>query len=101
MISEILTFIFGAVVLTVLGYMVFQSTVILSYRSQLRKITGAYYDFEIDEVLKEWGMTREEALRKYGTIYGEKQDKNLLVNFSPFLIVAAIMLFMLIAMEAN
>ncbi len=31
----------------------------------------------------------------------KKEDKNLLINFSPFLIVAAIMLFMLIAMEAN
>jgi hypothetical protein len=30
-----------------------------------------------------------------------KQDKNLLINFSPFLIVAGIMLFMLTAMEAN
>jgi len=31
----------------------------------------------------------------------DKQTKNLLINFSPLLIVAAIMLFMLIAMEAN
>ena len=49
------------------------SSVELSYRSQLRKITGAYYDFEIDEVLNEWGMTREEALREHGFIYGEKK----------------------------
>ena len=49
-----------------------ESSVMLSYRSQLRKITGGYYDFEIDEVLAEWGMTREEALKKYGHIYGEK-----------------------------
>ena len=49
------------------------SSVMLSYRSQLRKITGAYYDFEIDEVLNEWGMTREEALREHGFIYGEKK----------------------------
>ena len=48
------------------------SSVMLSYRSQLRKITGGYYDFEIDEVLAEWGMTREEALREHGHIYGEK-----------------------------
>jgi len=31
----------------------------------------------------------------------KKQDKNLLVNFSPFLIVAGIMLLMLVALEAN
>jgi hypothetical protein len=31
----------------------------------------------------------------------DKQDKNLLLNFSPLLIVAAIMFFMAIAMEAN
>ena len=31
----------------------------------------------------------------------KKQDKNFLVNFSPFLIVAGIMLFMLVALEAN
>ena len=49
------------------------SSVMLSYRSQLRKITGGYYDFEIDEVLAEWGMTREEALKEYGHIYGDKK----------------------------
>jgi len=31
----------------------------------------------------------------------KKQDKNLLVNFSPFLIVAGVMLLMLVALEAN
>jgi|TARA_R110000744_G_scaffold134591_1_gene243750 hypothetical protein len=50
-----------------------ESSVMLSYRSQLRKITGGYYDFEIDEVLAEWGMTREEALKEYGHIYGDKK----------------------------
>ncbi len=50
-----------------------ESSVMLSYRSQLRKITGGYYDFEIDEVLAEWGMTREEALREHGHIYGDKK----------------------------
>jgi hypothetical protein len=28
----------------------------------LRKFTGAYYDFEIDEELKERGLTRQDAL---------------------------------------
>ena len=56
-----------------MGYGLVDSSIILSYRSQLRKITGGYYDFEIDEVLAEWGMTREEALRKYGHIYGDKK----------------------------
>ena len=31
----------------------------------------------------------------------DKQNKNLLINFSPLLIAAAVKLFMLIAMEAN
>jgi len=30
----------------------------------------------------------------------DKQDKNLLINFSPLLITAVVMLFMLIAMES-
>jgi hypothetical protein len=31
----------------------------------------------------------------------KKQDKNLLINFSPFLMAALVMIFMLVAMEAQ
>ena len=67
--SDVLLFIFGVPVLVLMAYGCWVSSVMLSYRSQLRKITGGYYDFEIDEVLEDWGMTREEALRKFGHIY--------------------------------
>jgi hypothetical protein len=70
---EIIQILFGIVVIAIMGYGLVDSSIILSYRSQLRKITGGYYDYEIDEVLAEWGMTREEALRKYGHIYGDKK----------------------------
>lgn len=69
MMSDVLLFIIGVPVLVLMAYGCWVSSVMLSYRSQLRKITGGYYDFEIDEVLEDWGMTREEALRKFGHIY--------------------------------
>jgi|TARA_B110000459_G_C16108586_1_gene272765 hypothetical protein len=34
----------------------------LTERNQLRKFTGAYYDFEITEALDKMGMTRQQAL---------------------------------------
>ena len=70
---EILQILIGIVISAICLRGLWESYVILSYRSQLRKITGGYYDFEIDEVLAEWGMTREEALRKYGHIYSDKK----------------------------
>ena len=70
---EILQILIGIVISAICLRGLWESSIILSYRSQLRKITGGYYDFEIDEVLAEWGMTREEALRKYGHIYGDKK----------------------------
>jgi hypothetical protein len=70
---EILQILIGIVISAICLRGLWESSVILSYRSQLRKITGGYYDFEIDEVLAEWGMTREEALRKYGHIYSDKK----------------------------
>ena len=69
MMIDILVFIIGVVLISIMAYGCWISSVILSHRSQLRRITGAYYDFEIDEVLEEWGMTREEALKKFSHIY--------------------------------
>ena len=70
---EILQILIGIAISAICLRGLWESSIILSYRSQLRKITGGYYDFEIDEVLAEWGMTREEALRKYGHIYSDKK----------------------------
>jgi hypothetical protein len=70
---EILQILFGIVVSAICLRGLWESSVMLSYRSQLRKITGGYYDFEIDEVLAEWGMTREEALREHGFLFGDKK----------------------------
>ena len=70
---EILQILIGIVISAICLRGIWESSVELSYRSQLRKITGGYYDFEIDEVLAEWGMTREEALRKYGHLYSDKK----------------------------
>jgi hypothetical protein len=41
------------------------SSVMLTERSKLRKFTGEYYDFDIDQKLKEMGLTRQEALDLY------------------------------------
>jgi hypothetical protein len=57
--------IFGIVLLYIMGYGCWISSVILSERSILRKYTGAYYDFEVDEVLKEMGKTRQEVLKEH------------------------------------
>ena len=63
MMLEILGYIVWVILLIVMGYGCWISSVIISERNYLRKLTGAYYDFEIDEVLKELGITREEAIR--------------------------------------
>lgn len=42
------------------------SSVMLSERSALRKLTGAYYDFEINEALEKMGKTRQQALKELG-----------------------------------
>jgi len=44
---------------------VWESSVMLTERNKLRKITGQYYDFDIDEKLKEMGLTREQALKHF------------------------------------
>ena len=53
------------VILGVLIYACWVSSVMISERNRLRRITGAYYDFEIDEELKRMGLTRQQALRQY------------------------------------
>lgn len=61
----------GIIVLSLMAYGCWISSVILSNRSKLRKITGAYYDYEIEEALKEMNMTQEQAL----DIYVDKKHK--------------------------
>jgi hypothetical protein len=60
---ELLGYIVGVIVLVVMGWGCWESSVMLSERNYLRKLTGAYYDFDIDEALKEMGTTRAEALK--------------------------------------
>ena len=55
----------GIVLLSALIYACWISSVMISERNHLRKITGAYYDFDIDEELKKMGLTRAQALTKY------------------------------------
>jgi hypothetical protein len=52
-------------VLMFMAYGCWVSTVMLSERSRLRKITGQYYDYEIEQELKKMGLTREEALEEF------------------------------------
>jgi hypothetical protein len=62
---------FGIVILSLMAYGCWISTIALSERSKLRKVTGAYYDYEIEEALKEMQLTREQAL----DIYVDKKHK--------------------------
>ena len=62
MIYDILIYFAGSIVIVVMAWGCWESSVALSERNKLRKMTGAYYDFEIDEALKEMGLTREQAL---------------------------------------
>jgi hypothetical protein len=62
MMIDIFQIIFGVVLIIIMAKGCWISSQILSERSQLRKFTGAYYDFEINEELKERGLTRQEAL---------------------------------------
>ena len=62
MIYDILIYVAGSIVIVAMAWGCCESCVMLSERNKLRKITGAYYDFEIDEALKEMGLTREQAL---------------------------------------
>ena len=63
--------VFGIVILSFMAYGCWISTIALSERSKLRKVTGAYYDYEIEEALKEMQLTREQAL----DIYVDKKHK--------------------------
>lgn len=53
---------FIILLLIFMAYGCWVSSVILSERNKLRKITGKYYDYEIEEELKEMGLSREKAL---------------------------------------
>ena len=61
---DFLQTVFALVILVFMIYGCWISSVILSERNKLRKITGMYYDFEITQELERLGITREEALRK-------------------------------------
>ena len=56
--------IFSIVFLGVMIYGCWISSVMISERNKLRKITGEYYEYEIEEELKKQGLTKEEVLKK-------------------------------------
>ena len=62
---EVLQIVFGVILISVMGYGCWISSVMLTERSKLRKYTGEYYDFDIDSKLKEMGLTREQALKYF------------------------------------
>lgn len=62
---DILYFIVGLIICVIGMMIVWESSVMLSERNKLRKITGQYYDFDIDEKLKEMELTREQALKHF------------------------------------
>ena len=62
---DIIYFIIGLIIAYVGWLALWESTKMLSERSILRKFTGAYYDFEITEALKEMKLTREQAIKQY------------------------------------
>ena len=72
---EVLQIVIGVILISVMGYGCWISSVMLTERSKLRKYTGEYYDFDIDAKLKEMGLTREEALKYF-------DDWNIALDFS-------------------
>jgi hypothetical protein len=62
---EFLQIVFGVIIISIMAYGCWISSVMLTERSKLRKFTGEYYDFDIDQKLKEMGLTRQEALDLY------------------------------------
>ena len=62
---EFLQIAFSVIIISVMAYGCWISSVMLTERSKLRKFTGEYYDFDIDQKLKEMGLTRQEALDLY------------------------------------
>lgn len=45
-------------------WVVWESTLIIDERNKLRRYTGKYYDFDINEALKAMGKTRSQALEE-------------------------------------
>ena len=63
--NDIITVVLGIGIAYIGVKALWVSTNILTERSILRKVTGAYYDFEITEALKEMKLTREQAIKQY------------------------------------
>ena len=62
---EIIQILFGIAFSVVALYGLYLSSIMLTERSILRKITGGYYDFEIDDILAKMNLTRAEALEQF------------------------------------
>ena len=62
MILDFVIIVIGISVGLASGYMLWESSVMLTERNKLRKFTGKYYDFEITEALDKMNITRQQAL---------------------------------------
>ena len=51
-------------------WIVWQSALIIEQRNKLRKYTGKYYDFDIDNALRSVGKTRSQALSEINSDIG-------------------------------
>lgn len=51
-------------------YIVWQSVCMIDERNKLRKYTGKYYDFDVDNALKSVGKTRSQALSEINSNIG-------------------------------
>lgn len=58
----VLEYLISLVVLVVGFRIVWESCVVIDERNKLRRYTGKYYDFDIDQALEAMGKTRSQAL---------------------------------------
>ena len=52
------------IVLTVMGVLLWESSIYIDESNKLRKFTGQYYDINIAKALDEMGITKEQALKQ-------------------------------------
>ena len=58
----VLEYLISIAVLVIGVRIVWESCVVIDERNKLRRYTGKYYDFDVDEALKAMGKTRSQAL---------------------------------------
>lgn len=59
-------------------WIVWQSTLIIDERNKLRRYTGKYYDFDVDQALQAMGKTRRQVLEEInqkGNVFDKSKVK--------------------------